>query len=312
MRRSIPIPRVRFNYSTETWEAGTYDLPYLDGDYIILTPKNMLTKDEAWINRQDMVRDFPDILTALPDEQLRAQLNNYLLKHLPDKPTSAEKRAAIARTVREFPQYVEYYIRHKEDRGALATSISQRNVAETETLFVTRVRILVSGLATETSFYSIPGDTIEEARARVMYLKDVIENKGGFRLFYLDGQPIRREADLHILFRLTWFATPSDVSTEVNDGRGPADFKISRGAFDKSIIEFKLASNPQLKRNLENQVEIYKRASDAASALKVIVYFTAEELERALTILRDLGIEGNKDIILIDARRDNKPSGSKA
>ena len=312
MMRSIPIPRDRFNYATETWESATYDLPYLDDDYIILTPKDILTKDEAWINRADMINDFPDILAALPNDQLRAQLNNYLIKHLPDKPTPAEKRTAMQKTVRAFPEYVDYYIRYKEDSGELATSISRRHVAETETLFVAQVRTLVSGLATKTLFYSVPGNTIEEARARVDYLKDVIENKGGFRLFYLNGDHIRRETDLHILFRLTWFATPSDVSTEVNNGRGPADFKISRGAFDKSIIEFKLASNPQLRRNLQNQAEIYKRASDAASALKVIVYFTAQELERVLSILRDLGIEGHRDIILIDARRDNKPSASKA
>ena len=37
-----------------------------------------------------------------------------------------------------------------------------------------------------------------------------------------NGKPIRRESDLRLLFRLTWRGTPSDVSREVNDGRGPA------------------------------------------------------------------------------------------
>ena len=102
------------------------------------------------------------------------------------------------------------------------------------------------------------------------------------------------------------------MSREVDDGRGPADYKISRGSLDKSIVEFKLASNSQLKRNLQHQVPIYQRASDAGKALKVIAYFTAGERQKVDRILRELSIEGDQDIILIDARSDNKPSASKA
>jgi hypothetical protein len=134
----------------------------------------------------------------------------------------------------------------------------------------------------------------------------------GHRLFYGGGEAIQRESDLQIAYRLVWSGSPSDVSTEVNDGRGPADFKISRGAADKTIVEMKLAKNTQLKRNLERQVEIYKKASDAKRAIKVIMFFTAEEEERVATILSELDLSDSKDIVLIDARRDNKPSGSKA
>ena len=81
-----------------------------------------------------------------------------------------------------------------------------------------------------------------------------------------DTRPVP-ETDLHILLRLTWFATPSDVSREVDDGREPADLKISRGSFDKTIIEFKLAGNSSLKRNLQKQAELYQKARDARSGI---------------------------------------------
>jgi hypothetical protein len=96
----------------------------------------------------------------------------------------------------------------------------------------------------------------------------------------------------------------------VNNGRGPADFKASRGAFDKSLVELKLASNSKLKQNLQNQVLIYQKASDATRALKVILYFTAAELEKVRSILKELKLFDSEDIILIDSRRDNKPSAS--
>jgi hypothetical protein len=121
-----------------------------------------------------------------------------------------------------------------------------------------------------------------------MYLKDVIENKDGYRIFYHDGVPIQKEEDVQILYRLTWRATPSDVNREVNNGRGPVDFKVSRGAIDSTLVEFKLASNSQLARNLQNQVRIYEKASNTKTSYKVIVYFSEHELDRVNNILKDL------------------------
>jgi hypothetical protein len=147
---------------------------------------------------------------------------------------------------------------------------------------------------------------------RVKFLKDVIENKGGHRIFYINGQPFEREEDLHILYRMTWFASVSDPTREANDGRGPADFKISRGSKDKTLVEFKLAKNTQLERNLQRQAEIYEKASDANTTIKVIVFFSAPEKSRVDGILRKLKMIGDPNVVLVDARRDNKPSGSKA
>jgi hypothetical protein len=143
-------------------------------------------------------------------------------------------------------------------------------------------------------------------------LKDVIENKGGHRLFYHDGVAVEREKDLQVLYRLVWFGTPSDVGAEVNDGRGPVDFKISWGARDKTLVEMKLAKNSQLEWNLAKQVPIYQAASDAEHGIKAIIFFSQAEQARAEGILDKLGLLGHRDIVLIDARADNKPSGSKA
>ena len=140
----------------------------------------------------------------------------------------------------------------------------------------------------------------------------MIENKGGHKLFYHDGVPITRESDLQILFRLVWFGTPSDAGTEANDGRGPVDFKISRGAKDKTLVEMKLAKNTQLERNLAKQLPIYQVASDAQNGIKAIIFFTEAEETRLKDILDKLGILNHKDVVTIDARNDNKPSGSKA
>jgi hypothetical protein len=81
---------------------------------------------------------------------------------------------------------------------------------------------------------------------------------------------------------------------------------------NKTLVEFKLAKNSQLQKDLQHQAEIYQKASDVDRAIKVIIYFTAAEKKRVDGILKKLNLDGHKDLILIDARKDNKPSGSKA
>ena len=78
------------------------------------------------------------------------------------------------------------------------------------------------------------------------------------------------------------------------------------------MVEFKLASNTKLAQNLAKQVEIYKKAHDTEKAIKVILFFSADEETKVRKILTDLGLSGQKHIILIDVRRDNKVSASNA
>src|SRR5277367_8193 len=41
LRREVAVRKVRFNYDTETWEGGTFSLPWYLSDYVLLTPKNI-------------------------------------------------------------------------------------------------------------------------------------------------------------------------------------------------------------------------------------------------------------------------------
>jgi len=330
--REVWVAHAKFNYNTQSWSRASYKLPWVNDDYVILTPKDMLTRDENWINRGDLISGFEEIPKAIPDAQLRASVFNYFEVELrrrtkvedaseprrrrrPKKeriPTQKERSAAVIATMQKFPQIIDYYIRLKEMHGDQAEDVSEERVLAIEYLFIEQLKELQSVLQSQTDFYKVGKTTYEEAHARLDYLKDVIENKGGHRFFYgKNGEPIEREKDLHVLYRLVWFGTPSDAGAEANDGRGPVDFKISRGR-DKTLVEMKLAKNTKLEQNLAKQVEIYQAASDARHAIKAIIYFTATELMKVRGILTKLGLETNPDVVLIDARQDNKPSASKA
>ena len=313
--RTVAVPRSYFSYDTERWMPKTYRLPFCQDDFVILTPKDILTKDETWINHSDMVRNFEDIPDAVENDQLRAEINNYFYTMIPRdrEPTKDDYQEAISSTLSKFPELIDYYIKLKEETGDEAVANSALKVWESSLIYIRQFGSLADLLQRTTPFYSIPGNTLDETREKIYFFKDIIENKGGYRIFYGSaGEPIRQERDVHILFRLVWHGTPSDVSREVDDGRGPADYKISRGATDKTLVEFKLASNTQLKRNLLRQLELYEKASNAQAGFKVIIYFSEQELIRVQGILRELRMEEDARVVLVDARSDNKPSASKA
>lgn len=75
------------------------------------------------------------------------------------------------------------------------------------------------------------------------------------------------------------------------------------GAFNISLL------NDMLKQNLKNPVKIYEAANNANQSIKVILYFTEKEKESVLSILEELKLQDDENIILIDAC-DNKSSAS--
>ncbi len=310
--KRVNVPKAKFNYEFGVWEGAIFELPWLVDDYVLLTPEEILTKDDTWINKEDLRRDFPTIREAIPNGALRAQIDQYFRSVLPRRATVKEEREAIEKTLRRFHELIDYYIRDKEERGDEAISWSAQKVREVDNRFVQNISYLVRLISKHCPFYSTPSTTLEETRRKIEFLKQVIENQDGYRIFYVNGKPVEREADLQILFKLVWDGSPSSVDSEVNNGRGPVDFKVSRGANDKTLVEFKLASNAQLERNIENQVAIYEKANGTTQSYKVILFFTARDEAKVRRILQRLKVPQDAGIILIDARRDNKPSASKA
>lgn len=309
---TFAVPRARFNYDTRAWMTKTYYLPCLGHDFVLLTPTDILTRDETWINYGDMIANFARLPDAVPNAEQRAQINQYFKQVLAKNPTADERRDAAAATLRRFPELIDLYIKLQEDNGDHAESISASKVEETHRFLVDQIRQALADLQANTDFYEKPWTSYSECLERARYFKSYIENNDGYRLLNRAGKPFSSEKEVQLAFGLVWCGSEFDINREVNNGRGPVDFKASYGAGDKSLIEFKLASNTQLKRNLEKQITVYQAANRTRTAVKVIVYYTARDEARVRAILRELELENEESIVLIDARNDNKPSASKA
>ena len=308
------IERVYFDYNCEKWMNANYVLPAFAEDYVLLTPKDILTRDETFINKKDMLNRLEMIAPSVEDSTLRFELNNYFMNVINKKEkemSKSSKEAAAMELFIKHPILIDHYLKYKEDNEELATSISSEFVRQVEQLFNKQLSELVAILDNKTDFYKTEPDSYTAAYNRIIFLKNVIEDMDGYRIFYVKGKPISREQDLHVMYRLVWFASDYDVNREVNNGRGPVDYKVSYGSKDSVLVEFKLAKNRNLKNNLAKQVEIYQAASQTDRAIKVILFFDDAELATVNNILNELKLHNCKDIVLIDAR-NNKVSASKA
>lgn len=311
---TFSVARAVFNYDTEAWVTKQFYLPKFNGDFVLLTPMDILTRDDTWISRGDMLDRFGRLPEAVPDDQLRAQVNNYFASRLGKQPSAQDRKYAAASTIRAFPELVDRYIRMQEDEGDKAVSASSDKRSETQTLLVQMVKQVVAdpGMAQVLALGGL--NSYQEARQRVIGFRQYVENQDGWKLINKPGEakPFSRESDVQLFFGLIFFGTQFDINREPNNGRGPVDFKVSKGAADKTLIEFKLASNAQLKRNLKKQIEIYETANGTRASVKVIVCYTERDQTRAMTILDELKLTNEESVVVIDARSDNKLSGSKA
>jgi hypothetical protein len=313
----VKVDKVYFDYELERWMPKEFTLPFIFGDFVILTPRDILTKDDNWINSNDLRGDFTRICNSIQNDRLRSEIFNYFQKKLPRPPknkknTQKEITQAVQATIRQYPEIIKWYIKQKEENKEGAKNLSKQKVQEVETVFIHQISSFVEKLIENTDFYDIsPQSSYSEALKRIAFLKQVIEKNDGYRLFYIDGKPIKREEDLQIIYRLTWFASDFDVNREANNGRGPVDYAISKGSKDKTLIEFKLASNSKLKQNLAKQVEVYEQANNTSNSIKVILYFDNSELRKLNKVLKELKIENKPNIILIDAGRKTSASNVK-
>ena len=56
---------------------------------------------------------------------------------------------------------------------------------------------------------------------------------------------------------------------------------------------------------------MYKKVNQTEKGVWIIIFFTAEEGARARAILKEVGMENAENVVLIDARKDNKQPASK-
>lgn len=147
LTQKVHVEKVYFDYELERWMPKEYTLPFIFGDYVILTPRDILTKDDNWINSNDLRGDFTRICGGIPNDQLRQEIFNYFKKHLPKPPknkknTQKEITEAIQKTIREFPEIIKWFIKSKEENKEGAKNISKQKLNKQKQFLFIKFQIL--------------------------------------------------------------------------------------------------------------------------------------------------------------------------
>lgn len=226
-------------------------------------------------------------------------------------PTQKEEektlKNAFIEVAEQYPEIYDYYIKMKENSKDQIIGITDKEINEQILKFVRNVKFLISRIEENSNIFNNSSNSFEEAKKRIEWFKDVIENQDVYKVFYDErtgDQIIKYENDLQRMFKLAWMQSVFKINAESNNGRGPADFVVSYGESDVCIVEFKMAENKKLKQIFQ-QIEIYKKANRTSNHIAVIFYFNDSEYERVIKILKDLNKEEeiNNTFYLIDCRQ---------
>lgn len=314
------VSRLYFDFERNNWVDGEATLPinpHNKSDYVLLTPKDILVKEDGWISVNDFLNNDGLIINNISNDDLRHKINHYFLSLIPDKRNRKGKlekdfskkntRNALKETAKEYPELIDYFIKHKEENGKGAVEASLIDNDFLKQVFYLGVKTITEKLKSE-GFYSTDkkGGSFSETVDKIKKFKYVMEKRDGYTVFW-DDKELRKfkEPDVDKMIDLVFASSDFSVDKQVNNGRGPSDIKVSKGSADCTVIETKLAKNTHLEKNLLNQLNIYKEANNTANGIYVILYFDDSELKKVEGILKKLKITEfvDKWIFLVDCRK---------
>ncbi|MBR0236205.1 MAG: hypothetical protein IJQ37_07100 [Clostridia bacterium] len=325
------VERSFFNYETESFVSEQFYLPFIINkkgkkEYVLLTPADILREDEATINKTDLIENNLMVRNSIDNDVLRSQVENYIgiairnfekthtgkRQGISEKQYARIEKYAFIKALEKWPELYDYYVKLKENdtENVIATARFERDRIKEQ--YITIVEKIVSDFKQNNYIVNEKETAIDEARERIRFFKNRIEFGGVYNYLYFNNQPIESESMLQHLFKLVWCRTTYNFDSEVNNGTGPVDFKVSLGNDNSSIVEFKLAKNTRLPR-VFNQVASYKQANNTNNSLIVIFFFNEIELKKVQSLIDEFKIKDliDRDIFLIDCRKDNKMSASK-
>jgi hypothetical protein len=153
-------------------------------------------------------------------------------------------------------------------------------------------------------------ETVGIVRQLSERFKRLIENNGLNQVLYDERRRPRRERFAQLLFYgiadAYSEANNLDLSREPNAGRGPVDFKVSRGYRGRVLVEVKLSTNTRLLPGFTAQLATYAQAEQADDLFYVIIDVGGSR--GRIRSIRDLVAKRRRrnrptpEVILVDAR----------
>ena len=306
----IPIKRVvcdraQFNFSGNRWRRTFFDLPInpYSKRPVLLTPEYYL-RDLPTLEPED----FFEFCLQYESEALRREFNLDLTRNIP--------KSQIIAIARRHIDWVRRYVRHKEERSSRPYNQRTDKKGYIHWYDASKSYCGKHALDIETdrqeSFTKALDTMVQE-------FCHYIEENQGYRLLWNDNGTSRSERAAQLLFlgiiKHYCQAHDIDISAEANIGRGPVDFKASKGYRLRLLLEVKLARNTRFWDGATKQLPTYLRAERVKQGYFVVIVYTEADSNRIRKIKRVIA-ETNRSQgvfitpVIVDASPD-KLSASK-
>lgn len=262
---------------------------------VILTPKRFLRR----IPTVDP-SEFWDFAWANEADQLRAQFNYEVGRNV--------DRGRIAMLARRRRHLLTKYLQHLERKGS-----DPYDVDEDPALVVCSPDFANEVAdAFTTPAPKSEAEFVSFVEALIANFKDCVEQRGAWRTLWVNDKP-RPEKHAQVLFDVSAVMACHDrdveLTRESDAGRGPVDFKFSRGKKLRALMEVKLAKSSSFKRNLAKQTPIYAGAERCKRGYFVVIQFkdghcdptfmkNSEDLAAQVAQTREMAFK----IVWVDAR----------
>jgi hypothetical protein len=285
------------NYPDYSFANGILINPYKRGIKLLLLPFDILHK-------LPIARDWDDIERVCRENEAIKKEINELIGNDWKRITASRKKAYLREWVFKKPERV-------------CNIIDSYKKSEVEPFNPYLDLDYLSGvLKNKYSVKAFESRNSYEASVEIIenYRKWIENNKGWVVVQEVNSQ--KRETCVQLTFMAIAEVCSKmcnlDLSPEVDSGRGPLDFKISRGN-DKTVIEFKLSTNAQCVHGLEVQIEEYAKAENTDKKIYVLINIGKDEYRISDVENKRIEMENNGQnpakVFILDARP--KESASK-
>lgn len=319
--RQFGVPTRRVALGQQVYELAKN--PY-NGQPIILVPRDVLRALPVAMDWDDI-----DSVTGF-NQSVRAQVNrlvgrSWRRSSRRRRPTKPEVRSVMLSHPEVLRQLLKYY------EAAPGQPYDFEGDPEGQVAWVQAAVEYVGSFPLPIDLPSNPvaSDVFKVALAIGERFKELIENNGLSSLLYNEapkvpkGQikgkltPKHEEAAQKVFYGIAdayCRASNIDLSAEADGGRGPVDFKVSRGYTGRVLVEAKLTTNKQLLHGFETQLGEYEKAEKTHLSVYLVIDVAGGSklrLQKLLLLAKKARDEGKRvpHIIVVDARP--KPSASK-
>lgn len=274
---------------------------------VILVPKELL-------NDLPVADSYSDIqYIASRNAEIRDALNNIIGTSWRDA-TIADRKEATRRTFIHRPDVLVEIL--NAYRNAAPDRYDFNDDRSGEVIWYRAANEIAQTMALKLELSKTPdANEIESVALTICnHFKRLIENNQLCDLLYDKGGNRKHESAAQLLFfgiaDAYCSANDLDLSPESDSGRGPVDFKFSRGYKGRVLVEVKLTSNPKLEQGFTKQLPIYQDAENAPKGIYLVIDnggATEARLKRFHETIRDAGPNAPK-VIWVDGVQ--RPSAS--